>query len=102
MRIGWAASLLCVGLLLFYADRAVGQKETLSNFSSQHLSFFTIADGLPSNETYDLEIDKHGGLWICTDNGVVRDDGISFQKILLPKVSSTVLGVEMGPGGFLL
>lgn len=99
MHIGRAAPLVWIGLLLFYGNLAVGQIGELPKHSSSHVTFFTIADGLPSNETYDLEIDQQGAIWICTDNGVARYDGVSFEKINLPKVSNTVLGVEMAPDG---
>jgi len=40
---------------------------------------YTINDGLPSNETYDIFQDSKGYLWIGTDNGVVKYDGHSFK-----------------------
>jgi ligand-binding sensor domain-containing protein len=40
---------------------------------------YTITDGLPSNETYDIFQDSKGYLWIGTDNGVVKYDGHTFK-----------------------
>ena len=40
---------------------------------------YTIKDGLPSNETYDVFQDSYGFMWIGTDNGVVRFDGKYFE-----------------------
>jgi len=42
---------------------------------------YSIAQGLPSNEVYDIYQDSEGFLWFATDNGVVRYDG-SELKIL--------------------
>ncbi|WP_317899821.1 sensor histidine kinase [Aurantibacillus circumpalustris] len=41
---------------------------------------FTVQDGLPSNEAYFGYQDKAGYIWICTDNGVSRFDGIQFKN----------------------
>lgn len=43
-------------------------------------------DGLPSNEVYWVHQDQKGDLWFCTDNGIVRYDGINMK----------VLGLEDG------
>ena len=40
---------------------------------------YSIKDGLPSNETYDVFQDSKGFIWIGTDNGVVKYDGTTFQ-----------------------
>lgn len=39
---------------------------------------YKIADGLPSNECYDVIQDFSGYIWISTDNGVSRYDGYEF------------------------
>ncbi|HEY5825394.1 MAG TPA: two-component regulator propeller domain-containing protein, partial [Cyclobacteriaceae bacterium] len=36
---------------------------------------YSIREGLPSNEVYDIYQDKAGFIWFATDNGVVRFDG---------------------------
>jgi len=36
---------------------------------------FSVADGLPSSEVYDVFQDSRGFVWFSTDNGVVRFDG---------------------------
>lgn len=41
---------------------------------------FTVQDGLPSNEAYLGYQDKTGYIWICTDNGVSRFDGVQFKN----------------------
>jgi ligand-binding sensor domain-containing protein len=40
---------------------------------------YTIKDGLPSNEAYDVFQDSKGFIWIGTDNGVVKYDGKEFK-----------------------
>ncbi len=36
---------------------------------------FSIAEGLPSSEVYNVHQDRSGFIWFATDNGVVRYDG---------------------------
>lgn len=40
---------------------------------------YSIKDGLPSNETYDVYQDSKGFIWIATDNGAVKFDGENFK-----------------------
>ena len=40
---------------------------------------FSIEEGFPSSETYFVQQDKDGYIWICTDRGVVRYDGYRFN-----------------------
>lgn len=58
-------------LLLFLACSAGAQ--------SPHWVNYAISNGLPSNEAYSVFQDKQGFLWFCTDNGVARFDGESFE-----------------------
>lgn len=44
------------------------------------LRHFTTENGLPSNTIYGLYRDSKGFLWICTDKGVVRYNGIEFER----------------------
>ena len=41
---------------------------------------YTIDDGLPSNEVYDVEIDNNGLLWFTTDRGVSTYDSYNFKN----------------------
>ncbi|MEL7423230.1 MAG: histidine kinase [Bacteroidota bacterium] len=46
----------------------------------QPLSFnYTVDDGLPSSECYDVLQDQQGYIWISTDNGITRYDGHKFE-----------------------
>lgn len=40
---------------------------------------YTVDNGLPSSETYDVEQDNEGNIWIATDRGVVKYDGYKFR-----------------------
>ena len=40
---------------------------------------FTMADGLPSNTVYDIYKDTKGYLWVSTDKGIARYNGIRFE-----------------------
>jgi signal transduction histidine kinase/ligand-binding sensor domain-containing protein len=42
---------------------------------------FSVAEGLPSSEVYDVFQDKKGFMWFATDNGVVRYDGYQMEVI---------------------
>ena len=44
-----------------------------------HYLHFTQKDGLPSNTVYSVTQDKDGYLWIGTDAGVSKFDGINFK-----------------------
>ena len=41
---------------------------------------YTVADGLPSSEVYQVIQDKKGYMWFATDRGVVKYDGYNFKK----------------------
>lgn len=39
---------------------------------------YNVDNGLPSSETYDIEQDNDGNIWIASDRGVVKYDGQKF------------------------
>src|SRR5688572_29372517 len=41
---------------------------------------YTIDEGIPSNEVYDIYEDSLGYIWFATDHGVSRFDGYSFRN----------------------
>jgi len=41
---------------------------------------YTVDDGLPSNEVYDIFEDSLGYLWFATDHGISRFDGYEFKN----------------------
>ena len=40
---------------------------------------YTVSDGLPSNNVYYVYRDSKGFIWICTNKGIVRYNGIKFE-----------------------
>jgi len=52
---------------------------------SQNLSYkqFTIEDGLPSNQIYDIHQDQDGFIWFATENGLSRYNGEDFINYTL-------------------
>jgi ligand-binding sensor domain-containing protein len=64
----WIFALLLSTTL--YGQKTVEQSYNFRNFSSDN--------GLPSSETYDVKQDHEGNIWIATDRGVVKYDGIRF------------------------
>jgi hypothetical protein len=44
------------------------------------LRHFTDEDGLVSNTIYSLSRDSHGYLWLCSDKGIGRFNGIEFKN----------------------
>ena len=51
------------------------------SFFSQNtvLKHYSVSDGMPSSECYDVIQDTKGYMWIGTDAGVVRYDGYRFK-----------------------
>ncbi|HMJ46769.1 MAG TPA: two-component regulator propeller domain-containing protein, partial [Ferruginibacter sp.] len=46
-----------------------------------YLKHFTVDDGLPSNEIYQILQDKENNLLIATDRGAIKYDGYLFENI---------------------
>jgi len=61
-----------VFISLTLAIPSAGQFHTIFNFS--------VPEGLPSSEVYEVYQDKKGFLWFATDNGVARYDGRQFES----------------------
>src|SRR5688572_14206832 len=49
-----------------------GQSFTIYNYS--------VPEGLPSSEVYDIFQDSKGFLWFASDNGVTKFDGSEFKN----------------------
>jgi diguanylate cyclase (GGDEF)-like protein len=69
----WAASaLLFAGLLLTAPPKAVAQQFTTRHYQpSEELANLTVAC---------LVQDRAGFIWICTDDGLFRHDGVGFER----------------------
>lgn len=57
---------------LFTTNRITSQ-------SSYSINWFTDSDGLPQNSIKDIFFDKYGFVWLSTENGIVRYDGLKFK-----------------------
>jgi ligand-binding sensor domain-containing protein len=69
-------TLLLIGLSLQFSFTLIAQEEIKANLNTIN---YSIKDGLPSNETYDVFQDSQGFMWIGTDNGVVKYNGSEFK-----------------------
>ncbi len=54
--------------------------QAASTLPSYRLDYWTTANGLPSNTISDLHQTRDGYLWLATDNGLARFDGIRFTS----------------------
>ncbi|MEO0900042.1 MAG: histidine kinase [Bacteroidota bacterium] len=53
----------------------------------------TDKDGLPSNEIYGMIQDEKGYIWISTDNGLCRYNGLNFEKFTHPNQRSKATSI---------
>lgn len=49
-------------------------------------------DGLPSNTVYDVFQDSRGFVWVATENGLARFNGVDFKVIPVENVRSLAMG----------
>ncbi len=50
---------------------------------------YQVEDGLPSSFIYDITQDQSGFIWISTESGLCRFDGLRFEKNPIPEGLST-------------
>lgn len=53
----------------------------LLSAQQSYLRHFSVDEGLPSNEVYQVMEDEHGYLLIATDRGAVRFNGYDFEQV---------------------
>ncbi len=73
----WARAVMlaaAVALLLLPAQRAQAELPGAPPFR-----LLTTADGLPSSRVFSLALDPEGYLWIGTEDGLARYDGVGFE-----------------------
>ena len=62
----------------------------LTQAQDLHYQHFTVDDGLPSQQVYNIYQDVNGYLWFATDKGICRYDGSVFESFisedLLPEI----------------
>ena len=51
----------------------------LARFDGQAWKAYTVAEGLPGNHVFMLNLDPKGQLWIGTNNGLARKNGEKFE-----------------------
>ena len=68
----WRVTLLC--LLFLFSDVFAHSRDSL------HINHYGIADGLADSTINAIVQDSLGFLWIGTDDGLVRYDGVKFKK----------------------
>jgi len=68
----WLAIFCACAYILFVPSSVFGQE-----VASLH---YSIENGLPSNTIFSIYKDHLGYLWIATDKGVVRYNGVEFEK----------------------
>lgn len=58
------------------------------NIKAQTFSLkqFTVDDGLPSSYIYDIAQDKDGFIWIATESGISKFDGVEFNNNPIPSI----------------
>ncbi|MCH9650068.1 MAG: diguanylate cyclase [Deltaproteobacteria bacterium] len=72
-------------ILLSQAALALDPAQDLSRF---HLRVWTTADGLPQNGVTALAGSRNGYLWVGTQEGLARFDGLSFTVFDHPHISA--------------
>ncbi len=63
-------------IFLFFLNIGYSQKTFQGNYNFKN---YSIEQGLPSSETYDVEQDNEGNIWFATDRGVVKYDSRTFK-----------------------
>ncbi len=87
MRPFYRRCLIGVALALLLAGPAHGLDPDRS--ISQYVRQLWNSDtGLPASQVYTISQTPDGYLWIGTDGGLLRFDGLSFQRVPLPSMGS--------------
>lgn len=72
-------ALLLSGLL--FSPLSIAAQEEAKQLTRQpYLVQFSMKDGLPSNQVYDIESDASGQLYFATQRGIAQFDGYSFTS----------------------
>ncbi|MEM9545902.1 MAG: histidine kinase [Bacteroidota bacterium] len=86
---------ICV--LLVVANLCLGQ----FSGTDPYVEKFSIRNGLPSLEVYDLSIDSLGNLWASTDRGISKYNGYNFETFTTSEgiYHNTNFEINEGPNG---
>lgn len=69
---------LALSFILFLCSGVIAQIQTAGRSIPGGFKRVLIQEGLPSSEVYDLHEDSKGYLWIATDAGICRYNGLSL------------------------
>ena len=66
-------------------------------------TYYTLRDGLPSNDIYNCTEDRKGFLWVATENGLSKFDGKNFKNYSTTQGLSDneILNVQMDSAGII-
>jgi ligand-binding sensor domain-containing protein len=65
-----------------------------AQLNSDNLVLYTEKEGLPSSQVNNLEVDRHGFIWVGTHNGIARFDGYEFKRFYFdPNDTATFHGL---------
>lgn len=88
----WAGRLFCAWLLslsLAFIQNATGAIPVDDSYS---VRTWQADDGLPENRVVGVVQAPDGFLWVATQNGLVRFDGVRFQRVDRPGTPSLIAG----------
>ena len=68
--------LICFFILLLFPSIVYSQDKIKGQYHYKH---YSIENGLPSSETYDVNQDKEGNIWIATDRGLAKYNSRKFK-----------------------
>ena len=90
--------LFFLGLFILFGNSFFSQKLIEGNFNFKN---YSIDQGLPSSETYDVEQDNEGNIWIATDRGVVKYNSRTFKTFTKKDglIDDVVLQIYKDPFG---
>jgi ligand-binding sensor domain-containing protein len=90
--------LFSFGLFILFGNSFFSQKLLEGNFNFKN---YSIDQGLPSSETYDIEQDNEGNIWIATDRGVVKYNSRTFKTFTKKDglIDDVVLQIYKDPFG---
>jgi len=74
-------------LAFFWGDTILNALDPQKRVSQYSVQVWNMETGLPGNSVYDIFQTKDGYLWIGTQNGLVRFDGVNFELFNRDNVS---------------
>ena len=71
----------------------------LARYDGKSWKNYTMADGLPGNHIFELNLDQDGKMWVGTSNGLARYDNGKFKTLTTEDglFSNTVFSMTTAP-----